>query len=54
MSGKGSRQRPTDHQKFSDNYDRIFAKKKQKDYHAPVDDNTPVKQKGKTNHVPKV
>ena len=42
-AGKGSKQRPTDHQKFSDNYDRIFAKKKQSDYHATVDGN-PVPQ----------
>lgn len=27
MSGKGSDQRPTDHKKFSDNYDLIFKKK---------------------------
>jgi hypothetical protein len=27
MSGKGSDQRPTDHKKFSDNYDLIFGKK---------------------------
>ena len=27
MSGKGDTQRPTDHKKFSDNYDLIFGKK---------------------------
>jgi len=27
MSGKGSDQRPTDHKKFSDNYDLTFGKK---------------------------
>jgi len=27
MSGKGSDQRPTDHKKFSNNYDLIFGKK---------------------------
>ena len=27
MSGKGSDQRPTDHKKFSENYDLIFGKK---------------------------
>lgn len=26
--GKGSRQRPTDKQKFDENYDKIFGKKK--------------------------
>jgi len=26
MSGKGSDQRPTDHKKFSENYDLIFKK----------------------------
>lgn len=31
MSGKGSKQRPTDHKKFSDNYDRIFGKKDKKE-----------------------
>ncbi len=29
--GKGSKQRPTDLQKFKDNYDKIFGKKKKKD-----------------------
>ena len=29
--GKGSKQRPTDLQKFEDNYDKIFGKKKKKD-----------------------
>ena len=28
MAGKGDRQRPTDHVKFSQNYDRIFGDKK--------------------------
>lgn len=28
---KGSKQRPTDKQKFDENYDRIFGKKKQAD-----------------------
>jgi hypothetical protein len=28
MSGKGSKQRPTDKGKFDDNYERIFGKKK--------------------------
>lgn len=28
MSGKGDKQRPTDHNKFSANYDRIFGDKK--------------------------
>lgn len=27
--GKGSRTRPTDHNKFADNYDRIFRKKRE-------------------------
>ena len=27
MSGKGDTQRPTDHKKFSNNYDLIFKKK---------------------------
>ena len=27
MSGKGSKQRPTDKKKFDDNYDRIFGNK---------------------------
>jgi len=26
--GKGSKQRPTDHKKFEDNWDRIFGNKK--------------------------
>jgi hypothetical protein len=30
MSGKGSDQRPTDHKKFSENYDLIFGKKDDK------------------------
>ena len=30
MSGKGSDQRPTDHKKFSENYDLIFGKKNDK------------------------
>jgi len=29
--GKGSKQRPTDQQKFNDNYDRIFKKKMELD-----------------------
>lgn len=29
MAGKGSRQRPTNMQKYSDNWDAIFAKKKE-------------------------
>lgn len=29
--GKGSRQRPTDTKKFSDNFDRIFRKKQDED-----------------------
>jgi hypothetical protein len=29
MSGKGSKQRPTDKDKFDDNYERIFGKKKE-------------------------
>ena len=28
---KGSKQRPTDKQKFDDNYDQIFGKKKKQD-----------------------
>lgn len=28
MAGKGSKQRPTDKQKFKENFDRIFGKKK--------------------------
>lgn len=28
MAGKGSKQRPTDKQKFEENFDRIFGKKK--------------------------
>jgi hypothetical protein len=28
--GKGSKQRPTDKQKFDENYDKIFGKKKPK------------------------
>lgn len=28
MSGKGSKQRPTDKKKFDENYERIFGKKK--------------------------
>lgn len=28
MSGKGSKQRPTDKEKFDEGYDRIFGKKK--------------------------
>lgn len=31
MSGKGSKQRPTDKQKFDEGYDRIFGKKKKED-----------------------
>ena len=27
MSGKGSRIRPTDHKRFSENFDKIFAKR---------------------------
>jgi len=27
-AGKGSQQRPTDQQKYRDNYDKIFGKKK--------------------------
>lgn len=30
MAGKGSFQRPTDHKKFSENYDVIFNKNKNK------------------------
>ena len=30
MSGKGSKQRPTDKKKFDENYDRIFGKKPDK------------------------
>ena len=52
MTGKGSKQRPTDHQKFSDNYDKIFANKKQSDYHAPVDGN-PVPQTNKLTKAKK-
>lgn len=29
MSGKGSKQRPTDKEKFDEGYDRIFGKKKE-------------------------
>lgn len=29
-AGKGSKQRPTDKEKFDKNYDRIFGKKKKK------------------------
>jgi len=29
--GKGSKQRPTDHKKFEDNWDRIFGKKEKKE-----------------------
>lgn len=29
-AGKGSNQRPTDHEKFSENFDRIFGKPKEK------------------------
>lgn len=36
MSGKGDTQRPTDHKKFSDNYDLIFGKKKNE----PVQDSS--------------
>jgi len=39
MSGKGSDQRPTDHKKFSDNYDLIFGKKKNE----PVQDSPSTK-----------
>jgi len=28
MSGKGSKQRPTDNQKYRDNWEEIFGKKK--------------------------
>lgn len=35
MSGKGSDQRPTDHKKFSENYDIIFGKKNE-----PVQDSS--------------
>ena len=52
MTGKGSKQRPTDHQKFSNNYDRIFAKKKKSAYHAPVDGN-PVPQTNKPTKAKK-
>lgn len=31
MSGKGSGRRPTDEQKYQDNYDKIFGKKKEQD-----------------------
>lgn len=31
MSGKGSGRRPTDEQKFGDNYDAIFGKKKKEE-----------------------
>jgi hypothetical protein len=32
MSGKGSKQRPTDKKKFDDNYDRIFGNKKKDEF----------------------
>lgn len=35
MSGKGSDQRPTDHKKFSDNYDLIFGKKNEPVQNSP-------------------
>ena len=36
MSGKGSKQRPTDKQKFSEGWDRIFGNKKKE---KPVEEN---------------
>lgn len=36
--GKGSKQRPTDHEKFNDNWDRIFKSNNQKDKQKEVTD----------------
>jgi hypothetical protein len=40
MSGKGSDQRPTDHKKFSDNYDLIFGKKNEPVQDSPSTERT--------------
>ena len=36
--GKGSKQRPTDHKKFNDNWDKIFKSNNQKDKQKEVTD----------------
>jgi hypothetical protein len=37
-AGKGSNRRPTDEQKFRENFDRIFGKKDEKPTKKPSDD----------------
>jgi hypothetical protein len=48
MSGKGSDQRPTDHKKFSDNYDLIFGKKNEPVQNNPSSERTLAQSEAKT------
>lgn len=52
MSGKGSDQRPTDHKKFSENYDLIFGKKDDKN--SPSPQRTLAQTGDKTDQVGKI
>jgi len=38
MAGKGSKQRPTDMKKYSDNWDRIFGQKQQNQPNIPTEE----------------